>query len=514
MVAPVALVLALGLVRPWTSRVALSTSWRDALSELAASLPPPSASTLQPPAAPALPEEEERVGFLFVNTDYCDDQGAGQPAGTAFAEIVQAAHESLGVQTLVSVISDGVIGGGRELEGEPALALLTGCLPRGSRAHPIAVRAPGDLASALSAAAKGEAARADRPPSSGPSSGGGSSGGARSEPHSFILIADPFCESPKLLLDLESQFARPPICGGLSAPPGEQPSIAVGGSVLPVGSAVALGLAGSVVLHTVVAQGCARIGPPLTVTAAHGSLVLQLDGRPALEQLSRVAQMASDTERTLMEHSLLCGLAPPAPASATAAAGEEDERDASPTPRGEEAQDSPTAAGGGRAASGGLAAGGADDYLVRIILGATEQGALLIGADGVEEGQQFHFHVRDRRSAQSDLDAQLQRYRLERQFSSSAATLSPAAPLAALLFSCNGRGCRLFGVANHDSECIQAALSPLCADGTVPLGGFFANGEIGPVGVRLGSDNPGAQTHMHGFTSVIGLLYGTDDEAR
>jgi small ligand-binding sensory domain FIST len=62
---------------------------------------------------------------------------------------------------------------------------------------------------------------------------------------------------------------------------------------------------------------------------------------------------------------------------------------------------------------------------------------------------------------------------------------------AALLFSCLGRGAHLYGTLNHDSDALRAHL------GVLPIGGFFANGEIGPVG---------GQTFVHGYTSVIGLL--------
>ena len=47
---------------------------------------------------------------------------------------------------------------------------------------------------------------------------------------------------------------------------------------------------------------------------------------------------------------------------------------------------------------------------------------------------------------------------------------------AALLFTCNGRGTRLFDVAHHDAGALAAALGP------VPVGGLFAAGEFGPVG--------------------------------
>ncbi len=40
--------------------------------------------------------------------------------------------------------------------------------------------------------------------------------------------------------------------------------------------------------------------------------------------------------------------------------------------------------------------------------------------------------------------------------------------------------------------------------GRVPLGGFFANGEIGPVG---------GQTFLHGYTSVFGIFREPDSPA-
>lgn len=187
-----------------------------------------------------------------------------------------------------------------------------------------------------------------------------------------------------------------------------------------------------------------------------------------------------------MEHSLLCGLGPTPGAPGSAADG----------------------------AGAGAEAGCADgDFLVRTILGATEQGAIYVGEPDLEAGRSFRFHVRSRQSAQADIDAQLQRYRLERQFSAGSAAGLSRAPLAALLFSCNGRGERLFGVANHDSEMVQAAVGAGGAD-RIPLGGFFANGEIGPVGIRLGGGvgSQGAgSTYLHGFTSVVALLYTVDE---
>jgi small ligand-binding sensory domain FIST len=51
-------------------------------------------------------------------------------------------------------------------------------------------------------------------------------------------------------------------------------------------------------------------------------------------------------------------------------------------------------------------------------------------------------------------------------------------PEAAMMFTCNGRGTRLFDVAHHDARILQHAVGP------IPVGGCFAAGEIGPVGGR------------------------------
>jgi small ligand-binding sensory domain FIST len=61
----------------------------------------------------------------------------------------------------------------------------------------------------------------------------------------------------------------------------------------------------------------------------------------------------------------------------------------------------------------------------------------------------------------------------------------------ALLFSCLGRGEHLYNQPNFDTGVFKQHL------GDVPVGGFFCNGEIGPVG---------GATFLHGYTSSFGLF--------
>jgi small ligand-binding sensory domain FIST len=61
----------------------------------------------------------------------------------------------------------------------------------------------------------------------------------------------------------------------------------------------------------------------------------------------------------------------------------------------------------------------------------------------------------------------------------------------ALLFTCNGRGQRFFGVADHDAGMLDRLLGPL------PVAGALCAGEIGPVGGR---------NFVHGYTATIALF--------
>ena len=61
----------------------------------------------------------------------------------------------------------------------------------------------------------------------------------------------------------------------------------------------------------------------------------------------------------------------------------------------------------------------------------------------------------------------------------------------ALVFTCNGRGTRMFEEPHHDVRVLADLL------GGLPTAGFFAAGEVGPVGGR---------NFLHGFTASVALL--------
>jgi len=93
----------------------------------------------------------------------------------------------------------------------------------------------------------------------------------------------------------------------------------------------------------------------------------------------------------------------------------------------------------------------------------------------------MQFQVRDAAGADKDLRLAVER----------AGAQLPGRPVGALLFTCNGRGRRMFGVADHDASTIEELL------GGIPLAGFFAAGEIGPIAGR---------NALHGFTASMALF--------
>ncbi|HEV8001691.1 MAG TPA: FIST C-terminal domain-containing protein, partial [Planctomycetaceae bacterium] len=120
------------------------------------------------------------------------------------------------------------------------------------------------------------------------------------------------------------------------------------------------------------------------------------------------------------------------------------------------------------------------DFLIANLTGADQEtGSIAIGAH-VRVGQTVRFHVRDAATADEDLLGLLNADRTH-----------TTRPQAGLLFSCNGRGTRLFSEPNHDAAAVQKVAGP------IPLAGFFAQGEIGPISGR---------NYIHGFTASIALF--------
>jgi small ligand-binding sensory domain FIST len=196
----------------------------------------------------------------------------------------------------------------------------------------------------------------------------------------------------------------------------------------------------------IVSQGCRPIGDPYIVTGADGALITELGGRAPLQRLREIVAGLHPDEQELVSHGLQIGIVV-------------DEH---------------------------LAAPGQGDFMIRGLLGADPStGAIEIG-QAVEVGATVQFQVRDAAGADKDLRLAVERVGAQ----------LPGRPAGALLFTCNGRGRRMFGVADHDASTIEDLL------GGIPLAGFFAAGEIGPIAGR---------NALHGFTASMALFIDDTD---
>lgn len=263
----------------------------------------------------------------------------------------------------------------------------------------------------------------------------------------FILLAEPFSSQINdLLAGLDFAYPGSVTVGGLasSSQMGGRINLFFNEKVYREG-AVGVALSGNVVLETIVAQGCRPIGKPYQIGACDRNIVLELEAQPPLTVLRDILEGLSEDDRELAQNSLFIGVA-----------------------RDEFKQD--------------LEQG---DFLIRNLLGVDPKfGAIAIG-DRIRPGQRIQFHLRDANTSAEDLEYLLQRYQIQTQSSPAAA--------GALMFSCLGRGEGLYGKANFDSQLFRQYLPGL------PLGGFFCNGEIGPVG---------NSTFLHGYTSVFAICRG------
>lgn len=257
----------------------------------------------------------------------------------------------------------------------------------------------------------------------------------------LLTLGDPFSFPIDPFLDaLNRSAAGLKIAGGMASA-GNRPGVnrlVLDRQVIEEG-AVALLLDRPGGFRTVVSQGCRPIGRPMIVTQASQNVIQQLGRRPALEVFRELYDALSPADQRLARQGLHIGRV----------INEYQEK----FDRG--------------------------DFLVRNVVGADPSGAITI-TDRARVGQTVQFHVRDAETADEDLRALLEP--------------GPDGIAGALVFTCNGRGSRLFPAPDHDASALQARYGP------IPAAGFFAMGELGPVG---------GQNFIHGYTASV-VLFGPE----
>jgi small ligand-binding sensory domain FIST len=170
-------------------------------------------------------------------------------------------------------------------------------------------------------------------------------------------------------------------------------------------------------------QGCQALGDPLTITAAEGNLILEIEGRPAVEALDRTLSDPRHPGLRQMTPHLLAGI-------------------------------------------GERGSGGRSDYVVRPFAVAEGERAALAVAEPVRAGQTICFTLRDAIGARDDMKAMLDEQ---------AEARGADAPKFGFYFNCAGRGSALYGQPGLDPELIRRRF------GALSLAGIESSFEIAPT---------------------------------
>jgi small ligand-binding sensory domain FIST len=238
---------------------------------------------------------------------------------------------------------------------------------------------------------------------------------------------------------------RVPIIGGMaSASTAPQNNLLLlDDSIMRTGG-VGVTISGDVAVDVMVSQGCRPIATPLVVTSGRRNVIRELGGRRALDVVREVVEGLDEESRRLIANGMFIGRV----------VNEYKERF------------------------------GRGDFLIRAVLGVEQESGAIVVGDSVRVGQTVQFHVRDADTAHEDLRLLLAAQQLQ------------TPPLGSLLFTCNGRGTRLFQEPHHDAKTCADTLKG--DNGTpMPIAGFFCAGEIGPIGDH---------SFVHGHTATLAMI--------
>ena len=325
---------------------------------------------------------QQGLGMLYVT----DAIGDHLPAG------LDRLKRATGIDEWVGSVGIGICATGREYFDEPAAAVMIADLDPASYRVFDAVR--DDL---------GEFSR--------------SNGAwiARAPAHFGIVHADPRNQrTGDIVADLAEELDGF-LVGGLSSSRAVPAQIAGG---VTEGGVSGVLLSDTVAVATALSQSCMPIGANHEITDCRANILIELDGRPALEVFKEEIgeELAGDLRRV------------------------------------------------GGLIFAALPVSGSDtgDYLVRNIVGFDVDRGLIGIGELVERGTQVQFCRRDTAAAEHDLGRMVE----------SVKRRAGAEPRGALYFSCLARGPNMFGETSEELRLIERTL------GDVPLVGFFCNGEI------------------------------------
>jgi small ligand-binding sensory domain FIST len=170
-------------------------------------------------------------------------------------------------------------------------------------------------------------------------------------------------------------------------------------------------------------QGCQGLTDPMTITAAEGNLILEIEGRSPVEILKQALAEPGNRGLGQITGHLLAGI-------------------------------------------GDRTSGGRSDYVVRPFAVSDPDSTALAVAEPVRAGQTIRFTLRDAIGARDDMKAMLEEQ---------AQAFGDAPPRFGVYFNCAGRGSALYGQPGLDPELIRRRF------GTMPVIGIESSFEIAPA---------------------------------
>lgn len=271
----------------------------------------------------------------------------------ALEDVAGAVRSLLKPDVLIGCTTGSVVGGGHEVEGQPAISLWAA---RVASVLPLRLTTAQQNGGAVIAGVPSPELLAE-------------------DSQILLVLADPFSfPADSFLTGLRDQVGLElAVVGGLASA-----ARGPGGNRLVLGSEVvsdgAVGVVvGGPTVTTVVSQGCRPIGDPMTITRGEHHLIHELAGRPALTRVQELVASLGPADLALAQQGLHVGRVI-------------DERKVDY---------------------------GRGDFLIRSVLGADgDTGAVAVG-DQIEVGDTVQFQVRDADSADQDLRALMEPGRAE-----------------------------------------------------------------------------------------------------
>ena len=242
---------------------------------------------------------EEVLGDLLAQLDskqlkQCDLAVffASSSFAPAYPQILGRLRAATAGGVLIGCSGQGVIGGEQEIEGRPAMALLTLALPGTN------LNSAHFTQSQLETHTTGE----DWLKLAGVS---------QDQANSWLLFADPFSADAEGFLNrFSTAYPHTPLVGGLASadPQTHKTYLFLNDDVYEEGM-IGLALSGSCAVRTIVSQGCMPIGQTWAITSVNGNAIETIAQRPALEVLLETLQALPSDIQERARRNLLVGFA-------------------------------------------------------------------------------------------------------------------------------------------------------------------------------------------------------------